>query len=247
MKREGISTMSTDDELHAKGYYRDHRGSVMPFTYMTDEDRRKRTFTHPPSREETDRLLELLNGGKDAVIEGRMEEVLRYVTGIDAMEGENDDDTETGAVDRDSRMVPGRGDGVGSGSHRGDAGIASEEGERGSELPVRLAKPAVDYDSGDATKSVIAHKKYPTRRELEQAMNRFRSAINDPGLELDHYPASGGYRIVTEDQRTPFGSRRRKASEMLFALDFAVDAIHYRLRGGPKKNWVNPDDFDDEG
>jgi hypothetical protein len=193
---------------------------------MSDEERRQRTFTHPPTEEEIAELNRLLDSGEAMTIEGRMLEVAHYVTGIDAMEGEYEDDSEKGPVGEDRGVVSGRGPGEGGSDHRDGAGAGTEAGERHRELPHRLD----DYD-----RVAARPKKHPSRRELEQAMNRFRAAVGDSGLELDHYAASGGYRIVklnpTGGEETPFGSRRRKAAEMLAMLDFAVDALHWYLRG----------------
>lgn len=76
-----------------------------------------------------------------------------------------------------------------------------------------------------------------TRKDVQQSLNRLAALVGTAahGWELDHYPSSGGYRVV-DGPSSPLDPRRRSAREMRDTLDFAHEAILATLRG--KGYWI---------
>jgi hypothetical protein len=99
------------------------------------------------------------------------------------------------------------------GSGAGGPGPGTETGHRTGELPDRLDDPS------PAART--------THTDVARTFGRFLNALGrtDGELDLDYYGAAGGYRIVTADQHTPFGSRRRTMREMVDLMEFAIDAL----------------------
>lgn len=185
---------------------------------LAEEERRERTFTDPPTDDEENAFIALLDSGNQREWTPRELEIARYITGWDAMEGEFEHGAKTSTVGEDRGVVSGRGSRERGTDHREGTEREPEAGQRAGELPGRLGEP-------HGASSRIS------QREVHQAFNRFCDALGATGLELDYYGASGGYRIVTQDQHTPFGARRHSLREMRDMLDFAVDVIHFMKRG----------------
>jgi hypothetical protein len=119
--------------------------------------------------------------------------------------------TDPMGADRD--VVPDAGTDQRGGSGAGGPGSGAEESRRAGELPDRLD------DALPAPRT--------THTAVARTFGRFLNALGrtDLELDLDYYGAWGGYRIVTADQHTPFGSRRHTKREMVDLMEFAIDAL----------------------
>jgi hypothetical protein len=134
---------------------------------------------------------------------------------------EESDGPETGSLGADRDVVSAAGVDRGSGHDPADPRGEPQDALRTGELPDR------PHDPPRRSPHRTSHS------DVATTFARFVNALGRPDLELDleYYGAAGGYRIVTRDQRTPFGSRRRTRREMVMLLDFAIDALFLAKKG----------------